>query len=211
MSKNLTQDLRVDVPAGEAGDWKVSRFTVDKKQADFHNLCEAIHGGRRVIDPGEYTSLTFRSGIVMSDTPSEISDLLSAIYHAQGHVLIAGLGLGVVVQGCLMDGVEHYGKTVERVTVVEKSDDVIRLVAEHYREKFGERLEIVHDDIFTWKPPKGAVYGACWLDIWSGICTDNLKEMTKLKRRFSRRSEWIGCWSERECRYRNRQEKRRGW
>ena len=143
----------------------------------------------------------------MSDTPSEISDHLSAVYAANGHVLIAGLGLGVVVQGCLMDGVERYGKTVEKVTVVEKSADVIGLVAEHYLKRFGSRLEVVHDDIFTWQPPKGAKYDCTWLDIWPNICTDNLNDMKKLKARFSRRSQWLGCWSEADC----RRLRRRGW
>jgi len=203
---DITKRLKVDVPVGRSGDWCVERMEVDERGAQAHNFHEAIRGGMRLIDPGTYTKLTCHGAIVMSDTPSEISDHLPAIYNAHGHVLIAGLGLGVVVNGCLMDGVDRNGKTVDKVTVVEKSLDVITLVAGHYRNRFGNRLEVVHDDILTWKPPKGERYGTVWMDIWDDICTDNLDDMRQLKAKFRRRTEWIGCWSEVEClRYRRRE------
>lgn len=36
--------------------------------------------------------------------------------------------------------------------------------------------------------------------IWDSLCADNLEEMTKLKRRFGRRTDWQGCWGEYQCR-----------
>ena len=33
----------------------------------------------------------------------------------------------------------------------------------------------------------------------------DIKEMAKLKRRFSRKSDWVGCWGEAECRRYQRQ------
>jgi spermidine synthase len=124
----------------------------------------------------------------MSDTPDERRDHLSAIREAKGHVLLNGLGLGCVLQSCL----EKEGVT--KVTVVEKEEDVIALVAPHYQERYGDRLEVVHADAFEYKPPKGVRYGMVWHDIWPNMCADNLPEMHRLHRKYGRRTEWQGSW-----------------
>ena len=54
--------------------------------------------------------------------------------------------------------------------------------------------------------PKGTRYDAVWLDIWDTIGGDNLPEMTKLKRRFSRHTNWLGCWAERDCKLAKKRE-----
>lgn len=127
----------------------------------------------------------------MSDTPDEIRDLYPIVWKAQGHVLINGLGLGVVLQACLQK------EDVTRATVIEISPDVIALVAPHYREKYGDRFEVIQADALAWKPPKGVRYGAVWHDIWDTICWENLESMKLLHRRYGRRADWQGSW----CRY----------
>lgn len=124
----------------------------------------------------------------MTDTPMEISDHLSFVYRAKGHVLINGLGLGVCVQGAL-DKPE-----VTKATVVEISPDVIALVADHYRERYGERFEVIQADAFTWTPPPRVRYGACWHDVWMNLCGDNLPQMKQLHRKYGRKCDWQGSW-----------------
>lgn len=180
---------KVSVPEGRSGIWSVTRFEVTREHAAFYNL--NAHG--RGIAPGVYTRLTRGGGVVMSDTPAEMRDHYEAVRAAHGHVLLNGLGLGMVLQAVLEK------PNVARVTVVELSPDVINLVAPHYQERYGARLEIIQADAYTYEPQAPA-YGAVWHDIWDDLCTDNLPQMTRLKRKYGRRAEWQGCWGEHEIR-----------
>jgi hypothetical protein len=100
---------------------------------------------------------------------------------------------------------------VEHVTVVDLSEDVIKLVSDHYKEKFGDRLTIIHDDIMLWKPPRGVRYDLAWFDIWDNICADNCDDMGTLNRRYARRTEWKGSWKEDDCKYYRQRDRRAGW
>ena len=110
----------------------------------------------------------------------------------------------MVLQACLEK------PSVTRVTVVELSADVIALVAPHYQERYGERLRIVHADAYTYKPDLPR-YGCVWHDIWDDLCEDNLPQMTALKRKYSRRADWQGCWSEATVRAHKRRTARAFW
>lgn len=180
------------VPEGELGNWRVERFEVDKSGADLFNLRQTLQGtGSRYILPGTYTRLVRgRSTTVMSDTRAELDDHWEIVYKAKDHVLIHGLGLGIVAQACLRK------PEVTHVTVIEKSGDVIDLVAPHIAD---DRLTVLHADALTWKPPKGQRYGAVWHDIWDDICGDNLEQMRFLHRRYGRRTDWQGSWCHKEC------------
>ena len=176
----------VDVPEGKAGPWKVTKFTVlpnDPKA--FHY---ALHG--RPVPPGTYTRLTHDGEWepIMSDTPAEIRDHLDFIRRATGKVLINGLGLGVVLKGLLAK------PEVTQVDVVENSTDVITLVWPTYAED--PRAVLHHADAFTIQWPKGTRWDYVWHDIWSSICTDNLPEITRLKRKYARMTDWQGAWVE---------------
>jgi len=84
---------------------------------------------------------------------------------------------------------------VLRVTVIEASADVIKLVAPHYAKLWGERFVCVHADAFAYQPPRGARYGAVWHDIWDDINHDNLPQMRDLHRKYARRTTWQGSWA----------------
>ena len=192
------ESRKVDVPEGVSGSWFVERFTVTESATKLQNLQDAVHGyGSRWVRPGVYTRLVHGSRVtgttVMSDTPAEIADHLHFIRRATGTVLLHGLGLGVVLQGCLEGG------NVEHVTVVEKSPDVIALVAPHYQKRYGRRFELIEGDAFAWKPPRGRRWTCAWHDIWTSINPDNLPQMHRLHRRFGRRVEWQGSWSRSLC------------
>ena len=191
MSERLRQ---VDVPEGESGDWKVSRFTATEKDVAFFNLREMVRSCR-YMKPETYTKLTYRGGIVMSDTPAELADHREMIRRVRGgNILVTGLGLGVTIQAILDE------PSVRLLTVIELSEDVISLVAPHWQTRYNGRLAILHDDAFTWKPPRGERYSIVWHDIWPNICADNLEEMRRLHRKYQRRSDWQGSWCRAECR-----------
>lgn len=184
---------KVTVPEGTSGPWSVKRFEISPTHAKLESI-RAMSSGRGVCKAGIYTSLVHsRRGIVMSDTPDEMRDHFGFVYAARGHVLINGLGIGMALGAVLKK------ESVDRVTVIEVSEDVISLVGPHYA---CERLSIIHADAFDYSPPKRIRYGAVWHDIWDAICTDNLPEMTRLKRKYGRRTDWQGCWAEYQCRRR---------
>lgn len=187
---------QVDVPEGVSGEFAIERFTVSEEESARDALRNAIHGSSRYTRPGKYTRLRQTTGwrdVVMSDTCDEIMDHYDPIRRAKGRCLVNGLGLGVVANGMLMN------PDVERVTCIEISQDVIDLVAPHWAARWGDRFEVVCADAMTWKPPKGSVFDVVWHDIWIGICSDNLKDMAVLHRRYGKRCGWQGSWAKLLC------------
>lgn len=188
--------IDIDVPNGESGKWSVNEITVNENDS----MMSSLRCNSRYIPVGIYKTLNNKYGVMMSNTPAEISDHLPFIRNATGHVLINGLGLGMCIKA-IVDRPE-----VTKITVIEKSEDVIKLVAPTY-EKY-DKVEIICADAFTYEPPKGVRYGAVWHDIWQDICTDNLKQMKKLHRKYGRKTDWQGSWSRSLCEYYKKREKR---
>lgn len=188
----MHEEYKVKLPTGKCGDWSVEHFEVNEKQAEIERL-SSIFNGNRGVPAGTYTALKESRYLIMSDTPNEIQDHLSIIREAKDHVLINGLGLGVVLQAVIEK------PEVTHVTVIEKSKEVIVLVGLFYQEKYGDKLTIIHADALDWKPPKGQAFGAVWHDIWNDICVDNLPEMIKLHRKYGRRTDWQDSWCRGEC------------
>lgn len=188
-----------DIPEGESGEWCIRReiVTPDAARAAQLRACNPSQSGRGSVSCGEViTMLTRRNAIVMSDTTDEICDHTMAIQKAHrlgGRCLVNGLGLGLVLNGMLMN------KNVEHVTVVEVSADVINLVKPHYETKYGDRVQIVNDDAFTFKALRGSKFSVVWHDIWPHICADNLPEMARLHRRYGGRAQWQGSWARQLC------------
>lgn len=181
---------KVSVPEGRSGAWSVERFTVNPDQSRFDAIRALTRGSRRYVRPGTYTRLMRGAQVVMSDTPDEMSDHIEPVRRATGSVLINGLGLGMVLNAVLK-------ASITDVTVVEKSEDVIRLVAQHYTTD--PRVTIVCADALEFQPPKGKRYDVVWHDIWDNICSDNLDEMITLHRKYGRRAAWQGSWCRAEC------------
>jgi len=166
---------KVSVPEGRSGDWKVEKFTVSEEDARFFNMRAmfSFSNRGRMIESGTYTRLMRNGEVVMSDTPTEIGDHLWFMQDAMGNVLLNGLGLGVVLNGVLLED------RVEKVVVNEISEDVIKLIAPHFKDS---RITINHADAFTWKP--SLRFNFVWHDIWDNICEDNLKDMKRLHRKY---------------------------
>lgn len=124
-------------------------------------------------------------------------------------MLVNGLGLGIVAKACLEKTNKKGHRlfyAVEKITVIEKSADVIHLVGPSY-EKYGDRIEIINADALEYKPPKGVRYNVVWHDIWDNICSDNWETMKVLHRKYGRICEWQGSWCREEVKYNRRKEK----
>lgn len=181
--------IDIDIQDGESGNWKIETFTITQKDADFFNM----RNPRRSVSAGSYKRLRRNNQVIMSNTEAEIDDHMRFINTAKegGHILINGLGLGVALKSILESD------KVLSVTIIEQSKDVISLVAKHYESD--SRVNIIHEDAFTYKPPKNMRYSAVWHDIWDYICEDNLPEMSKLHRKYGRRTDWQGSWAKELC------------
>ena len=197
-ASEVCEKIKSDLPECSNSLWAIEKFEItnnDSESFNSHEVISGLQGGSvRCVESGTYTRLVRKPcTTVMSDTPAEISDLFSLALNAKGEVLIAGLGLGIALDLVMQD------KDVNHVTVIEISEEIIDLVGDHFKDKYGDRLTIINADILEWKPPKDVHYDYCWFDIWDNICTDNLKDMTKLKRKYAKKAERKGFWAEMEC------------
>lgn len=197
-------EIEVDVPNGKSGDWEVLEFHVTESEAQIFNMQQLFSGFSRPIYPGSYKKLIRGKLCIMSNTPAEVKDHVEFIYQARKseHILINGLGLGVALKAILES------EQILSVTVIERSSDVIKLVASSFDD---DRVTIIEADAFEWKPPKGKRYGAVWHDIWDDISTDNIDEMSKLHRKYGRRADWQGSWCKSTCLRRRREENEWCW
>lgn len=191
---------KVTVPAGKSGDVTIKKFTLTEEKAktiNFYNRLSVAQGrhymGCRDCAPGTYTGLWMggvRSAPMMSDTPAEMLDHAPFVRAAHGDILITGLGIGLVIENLLVKA------NVKSITVVERSEDVIKLVAPHYAKR-KIPVNIVNEDAFQFHTQQKFDY--CWHDIWPAIDGDNLSEMRKLKRLYKNFCDNISCWAEYQC------------
>ena len=104
---------------------------------------------------------------------------------------MTGLGLGLVVEAMLLPPESR----VRRVTVVERSSDVIRLVAPHLVGARPGHVEVIEADAFSWSPPSAARFSVAWHDIWPNpYAPECAGEMGTLERRYEPFSDWQGSW-----------------
>ncbi len=182
------------VPEGASGDATVEHFDVSRTAS----LMSALRP-REYVPEGRYASLRVGGQLVMTDTFYEHSTNYEVVVKARGHVFIAGLGLGMILHPIVEKS------EVLSVIVIEENRGVIDLIAPTLP---GDKVSIVEGDVFKFKPAPGLKFDCIYFDIWPGITTDNLPEMSKLHRRYRRALNpggWMGSW----CRDRLRRQHRR--
>lgn len=180
-----------DVPEGQSGKWRVTRFEVTANDVAMF----ALRAPSRAGSPGIYTKLVQDRawGPMMSDTDAERADLVPFVNRATGRVLINGLGLGVGLAAVLRK------PDVISVRVIEINPDIINLVAQHF--SADDRIEILEADALTYRPQKGERFDAVWHDIWPDLCADNLPQMKELHRAYGKRTAWQASWGREICEY----------
>jgi spermidine synthase len=187
--------MKYVVPNGKSGDWTVDTFKITKDEAARYNLFSAIRNQTHMfVEPGTYKRLMHNRTIVMSNTPMEMNSHALFVKMAEGEILINGLGLGMALSDILKKKNVFGVQNVFKVTIIEKNFDVIKLVGPTFIKD--DRVKIIHEDAFTYKPPKGTLYNVVWHDIWNDICSDNLSQMRKLRKKYTKICGWQGCWSE---------------
>lgn len=182
--------MKVDlnfIKDGISGEWEISTFEIPEN--DLSQKISLFKTGR-AVPSGIYKRLMRSGTVVMSNTPDEIRDFLHFTRIAKGSVLINGLGLGCIIK-VILDKPE-----ITKITVIEKSEDVIKLVAPYFSDP---RLVIINDCAFEYKPQKGEKFDFVWHDIWDYICSDNLIEMAKLHRKYARKTNWQDSWAKSLC------------
>lgn len=184
-------EFNVIVPDGVCGEWRVESFTVSEQESSFTRIRAAMGRPNEYVNPGTYKRLMRGNTVVMSNTDMEYRTNLPLIYNAKGRVLINGLGLGAVLHAILKN------KLVTEVWVIEKHDEVIKLVGPSFAND--GRVKIIHADALEYQPPVGVKFDAVWHDIWDYICADNIKDMRKLHRKYGRRAAWQASWERDSC------------
>lgn len=195
---NIQELCKVNIPEGRSGNWYIEKFEVKEgSEKTIFNL----HAGGRDVPNGTYTRLMKDhswTNPMMSDTPSEIYDMYEPIYKIHelgGRILVNGLGLG-----CLLKAILTF-PNVEQVDVLELEQDIINLVAPSYNDP---RIHIYHADAYNIKWDKSERWTVAWHDIWTNICSDNLKGMSTLHRKYGDKVTWQGSWCKSECLYQRR-------
>ena len=180
-----------DVPAGSSGAWAVEKIVIPAREydpeADARPDCFKFR-------PGTYTCLRRGPTHFMTDFYDEWWTQRAGIAEALargGEVLVTGLGLGLVAEAILRPAESR----VSRVTIVEFSPDVIRLVAPHLLARHPGQVEIIEADAFEWEPPRGRRFSVGWHDIWPDPYTpENAGEMERLEERYRPWCDWQGFW-----------------
>ncbi len=108
-----------------------------------------------------------------------------------GEILVTGLGLGLVAEAILRSASDK----VARITIVEKSPDVINLVGPYLNSRYPDKIHVVEGDAFHWEPEPGRQFSVGWHDIWPDPYTAaNDGEMRQLEAHHGRWCDWQGFW-----------------
>jgi hypothetical protein len=185
--------LRSEVPAGVSGAWVIEKISIPAR--DYDPATDPRPDCFK-FRPGIYTCLRREATQFMTDLYDEWWTQREGIAQALrrgGDVLVTGLGLGLVAEAMLRPPASN----VQRVTVVELSPDVVRLVKPYLEQRYAGRLEIVEADAFKWEPPQERRFTVGWHDIWPDPHTAVVaEEMRRLEDRYSACCDWQGFWPE---------------
>jgi hypothetical protein len=98
----------------------------------------------------------------------------ATFYH--GHVVVAGLGLGLIVHALAAR------PDVERVTVVEVEPDVITLVQPHL--PTSAKVEVVSGDFWDWEGQPDGVFYDLFVGDGHALASEAVRTMIELRQRF---------------------------
>lgn len=194
LTRRLMYD-RLFIPEGQVGSFCIRhQYYPAGTTLPIIGMREAILSGRRPADLILNHELLVhqlvekQQGVWMTDQPCELvqmwRDLAS---HAQGDVLVGGLGLGILPRMIARK------KSVNSITVIEESPDVISLI----EPRWGNITKVFQDDIFRFAKENRQPYHCALLDTWQsdGEWTWQSK-VVPLRRLLAPRIHRIYCWGE---------------
>lgn len=172
LSRTITRTKHnpiIELPDQTVGEFSIESLVIEK------NKRISMLAGYSVTFPFDITITMLKQNgqVWMSNSPSEINDTKKLAAAATGHVLIAGLGLGI------LPALLESKKCVHSITIVEKSQQVIELVSPHL--KSSKVRVIVQADFRNWIGQNDlSCYDSFILDIWGDISSDLLPDMFSL-------------------------------
>ena len=165
----------LNIPEGQSGNFSITHRRYDVgtvlKTASARTQIFAGHECVSVAIPTPGTvvhELREDNGVWMTDLPIEQAQIDRDLDGMTGRVLVGGLGLGYAAQALALRS------KVESVWVVEKSPEVIELVAKHLRGNSRKgrksKIRVIQADLFEWlKHPDQQFSRFDWAfyDIWA--------------------------------------------
>lgn len=190
---------------------KITRFHISEDEARMYNIRTLMSYGSGIerVDSGDYVRLHVNGMLMMSDTRMEKITNTEFIKNAHGEVMIAGLGIGLILENLIP---LYESGEVTRIVVYEKYQDVIDLVAHRYMDRLP--LEVRCEDIMTYKPQKEEKYDTLYFDIWPDVDEKNLDDIKVLHNRWKshkKKGAWVGSWMADFLRKRRAAERRSSW
>lgn len=178
----------------EKGLAKLYKFDISKEEANFYNLRVILRGEPMMsISDGTFVKLYVNGELMMSDTDMEKRTNYDFIRNAYGDIMIAGLGIGLILDN-LRDKIKS--KEVKSITIYEKYQDVIDLISP----KFSDLpIRFICEDILSYKPQKDEKYDTIYFDIWPTIDYErNLPQIKLLHNRWKshkkNKDSWMNSW-----------------
>lgn len=183
----------------ETENFKLEYFEVTEDDVKRCLLIDAIHGRREYMGfkQGTYVKLirknvTFNN-IIISDTAMEKYTNYEIYCEAHGHILVAGLGIGMILMG-LQNKPE-----VTSITVIEKEQEIIKIIKDQL--PLNDKVTIIQADIFTYVPTRK--FDTIYFDIWDNISGDVWDEIKSLQRKYRSKLVKGGhmfSWRKEDCR-----------
>ncbi len=145
------------------------------------NLPSAVNGRFRIENDGKIVHLFEDEKEIMNNM--QWDDLLNDVFmdNAIGDVLIIGLGIGLILDDLIGDD------TISSITILEKYQEIIDLVAPYY-ESLSDKINIINGDVFQWEPEKR--FDAIKLAIWSKGEND-IVDSSESKTLFDKAKDWL--------------------
>lgn len=198
---------------------KIEHKSVSITQFEFSNAKDPLYNLRVLRDgngmmymyDGKYVRLHINGQFWMSDTNMEKITNSEFVSKANGKVLIAGLGIGLIIRN-IQEKHSGVGHDVTDITVVEQSQDLIDVIQPYF-----PKVKMICADIHEYIPEQNEKFDTIYFDIWESLNTDNLKEMNGLARKFRKYLNkdnpdcYISSWAIHFLRSEKRKENREGW
>lgn len=191
----MYKDMVSILKEGESGNIALENFEITKW--DVRAMIDEIPIGKYIRLYDKKTN-----EVIMSDTPYEKDTNFDFCINAHGNILIGGLGIGMILLA-IQDK-----KEVDSILVLEKSNDVINLIAPQL--PLNEKVKIIQADVFEWNLPENSLYNYIYMDVWNYISLDVFnKDMMILHEKYESLLDkehddnaFMDCWGEWEIKQR---------
>jgi len=175
----------------EHGSVHIHTKAIDAMESCQDFLCARDFGYPPMHEGREVTILHIDNELWMSDSNMEIVSNQRFARKARGHVFVAGLGLGLVVQMLM----QNYN--IESITVMEVNQDVIDVV----KPTLHPDVVVLKGDV--WEPSEvleaQRQFDSLYFDVWSASGGDNhdeFKELRALYRPYRAKGSYATYWGE---------------